>query len=59
MWEVVKRRDGVEFSVKQFGNYADASAYYEKAAKSINAKDEDGGYKLPRLRVSLRKTSTV
>ena len=56
MWEVVKRKNGVEYWTKQFAGYEDAFSYYSKAAKSINALREDGTYKLPNLRISIRKT---
>ena len=54
MWQVIKRnsRTGSETRSKAM-SWDDAHKYYEKAARSINAVDEDGHYKLPYVRISL------
>lgn len=54
-WEVVKHTKRAEYVLHGPLTYSEAYALYEKEAKQINARDKDGNYLNPDVRVVIRE----
>ena len=59
MWQLIKRDRGDEKIVTESQSYQDVFAKYERHAKHVNARNEKGEYRLPNVRISIRKETLL